>query len=255
VKNFGRFGFAIVTALTFGLELSGGSALAWDWAPTPAHAFRSATTSGFTVNANVTVGVDAKVLAVHATPTLPTVLPYNPSIPIVNIQPVVTAGTRPLVVGSSAPAVVTIYGVDNAGNTYDISSAAWMSTPQVVTWSGGTVIPNKPTDPNTILLLGYSTQPNSPGKMLGMSFTETAPTVQANPAYNIQVSAIVVMNNALPNGSMQSWSFNDLVSTVASGTTIPPPAPTYDILLEIPGNPPYTTKILNVPAASLTIAP
>jgi len=251
--KFGRFGLAIVTALAFGLEL-GGSALAWDFAPRRGYA-GTATTSGFTVNEDVTAGVSAKVLTVHATATLPTVLPYNSSIPIVNIEPVVTAGTRPLVVGSGTPCVVTIYGVDYAGNVYDISSAAWMSPPQVVTWTGGTVIPNVPTDPNTILVLGYTTQPNSPGKMVGMSFTETAPMVQANPATNIQVSAIVVMNNLLPNGSMQSWSFNDLVNTVAAGTVVPPPPPTYDILLEIPGNPPYTTKILNVPQVSLTAAP
>ncbi len=87
-----------------------------------------------------------------------------------------------------------------------------------------------------------------------MSFTEQAPANSPNTVSNIQVTAIVVMNNRLSNGSIQGWSFNDLVSTVAAGTVVTP-ATTYDILLEVPGSPPYTTKILSVPASSLTAAP
>jgi hypothetical protein len=50
------------------------------------------------------------------------------------------------------------------------------------------------------------------------------------------------------------WSFNDLVSTEPAGTVVTPSV-TYDVLLEIPANPPYTTKILNIPGASLSAAP
>jgi hypothetical protein len=78
---------------------------------------------------------------------------------------------------------------------------------------------------------------------------------EANPAYNIQVTAAVTMDNPLPNGAWESWTFNDLVATVPAGTVVPPPAPTYGVLLEIPGNPPYTMGLLNIPAASLTAAP
>src|ERR1700683_4208030 len=109
MTKIGRFGLTIVTTQAFS-----SSALAWDFGPRRENA-APATTSGFSVNEDVTVGVTAKVVTVHATPTLPTILPYNSSIPIVNIQPVVTVGTRPLVVNGS-PCVITIYGADAVGN-------------------------------------------------------------------------------------------------------------------------------------------
>jgi hypothetical protein len=124
-----RFGSAIATALAFGLEMSS-SAMAWDFKPQRLESAAPATTSGFAVNEDVTVGVSAKIVAVHATQTLPTVLPYNSAIPIVNIEPVVTGGTRTLLVNGPA-CVMTTYGVDAASNLYDISSAAWMSLPRV----------------------------------------------------------------------------------------------------------------------------
>ena len=251
MTKFGRLGLALVTALAFS-----SSAFAWDFGPRRENA-EPAATSGFSVNENITVGVSAKVVAVHATQTLPTVLPYNSSIPIVNIQPVVTVGTRPLVVNGS-PCAITIYGVDAAGNLYDISSAAWMSPPQVVQWGS---IPSGPPMPgnmtpaqqmafiqNNVLDLGYSSQPNSPGEIVGMSFSEQAPANSPNTVSNIQVTSVVVMDN----GS-GGWSFNDLVSTDPSGTVVTG-QPTYDVLLEIPGNPPTTTKILNMPAAILSAA-
>jgi hypothetical protein len=252
MTKIGRFGLALVTALAFS-----SSALAWDFGPRRENA-TPATASGFSVNEDITVGVDAKVVAVHATQTLPTVLPYNSSIPIVNIQPVVTVGTRPLVVGGS-PCAVTIYGADAAGNLYNISSAAWMSPPQVVQWGSITSGPPMPGNmtaaqqmafvQDSVLDLGYSSVANSSGEIVGMSFSEQAPTNSPNTVSNIQVTSVVVMNN----GS-GGWSFNDLVSTDPAGTIVTP-APTYDVLLEVPGNPPYTTKILNMPAASLTAAP
>jgi hypothetical protein len=79
-----------------------------------------------------------------------------------------------------------------------------------------------------------------------MSFSEQAPANSLNTVSNIQVTSVVVLNN----GS-GGWSFNELVSTDPSGTVVAP-APTYDVLLEVPGNPPYTTKMLNMLAASLT---
>ena len=249
----GRFGLTVVAALAFGLEM-GSSALAWDFTPRRDNA-EPATASGFTVNENVTVGVRAKIMAVHATQTLPTVLPYNSAIPIVNIQPVVTVGTRPLVVNGPA-CVITIYGVDAAGNLYDISSVAWMSPPQVVQWGSITSGPPMPGNmtaeqqmafvQNNVLDLGYSTVTNSPGEMVGMSFSEQAPANSPNTVSNIQVTSVVVMDN----GS-GGWSFNDLLSTDPTGTVVTT-QPTYDVLLEVPGNPPYTTKILNMPAASLS---
>ncbi len=108
-------------------------------APPPA-GFTPKQDVGFTPNQDVTVNFNGKIVAVHPVPVLPTILPYNSAIPIVNIQPVVTMGQRPLVIGGPSCAV-TIYGVDAAGNLYDISSAGWMSTPRVVSWTGGTVIP------------------------------------------------------------------------------------------------------------------
>lgn len=262
MKKFNRLGLALVTAVAFGLEL-GGSALAWDWSPRIERSV-PATTSGFTVNSDVTVGVAAKIVTVHATATLPTILPYNSTIPIVNIAPVVTAGTRPLVVNGN-PCVVTIYGLDTAGNVYDISSAAWMTPPKVVQWgtiTSGPAMPGNMTPTQqtafiqtNVLDLGYSTVANSPGQAVGMSFSEVAPANSPNSISNIQVTAIVVMNNPLPNGSLMSWTFNDLVGTVPAGTINPPADPTYDVLLEIPGNPPSTMRLLNMPAASLTAAP
>jgi hypothetical protein len=238
------------------------AAMAWDFAERRGEVAAPATASGFSVNENITVGVSAKVIAVHAAPTLPTILPYNSSVPIVNIQPVVTVGSRPLVINGS-PCVINIYGVDAVGNLYDISSAAWMSPPQIVQWgsiTSGPAMPGNMTPAEltaftqtNVLDLGYSTNPNSPGQVAGMSFSEQAPTNSPNTMSNIQVTSIVVMDNPLPNGSMQSWSFNDLVSTDPSGTVVTT-QPTYDVLLEIPGNPPYTTKMLNMPAASLSVA-
>jgi hypothetical protein len=250
VTKIGRFGLSMLTALAFS-----SSALAWDFGPRRENA-APATTSGFGVNQDVTLNMSAVVVAAHATPTMPTILPYNSSIPIVNIEPVVTTGTRPLVVGG-APCVITIYGADAAGNLYDISQAAWMTVPQVATWSGGPIPtnPKDPIDPSTVLQVSVPTNPNSPSQAVGLTFTEQAPAVQPDPAYNIQVTAVVVMNQLLSNGSAQTWTFSDLVSTVAAGTVVPPPAPTYDVTLEIPGDPPSTMRLLNVPAASLTAAP
>ncbi len=96
----GRFGLAIVTALAFGLEM-GGAALAQDSSSSDATA-APATTSGYSPNQNVTVNLNAVIVAAHATPTLPTILPYNAAIPIVNVEPVVTSGQRPLVVGGAS---------------------------------------------------------------------------------------------------------------------------------------------------------
>jgi hypothetical protein len=246
MKQIGRFMLATGALLALGLN-SGNYALAWDFAPGGDTA-----TLGFTQNQQVTLNFNGIIVTPHPVPVLPTVLAYNPNIPIVNIEPVVTSGQRPLVVGSSATCTVTIYGVDAAGDIYNISSAAWMSVPTVITWTGGTVIPNKPTNLNTILQIGVQTRPNSPGQAVGLSFTEQAPAVQANPATNIQVTATVIMDALLPNGSEQGWSFNDLVNTVAPGTVVPPAPPTYDVTVEIPGNPPSTMRLLNVPAASIT---
>ena len=166
-------------------------------------------------------------------------------------------GTRPLLVNGS-PCVITIYGVDAAGNLYDISSAAWMSPPQVVQWgtiTSGPAMPGNMTNAqmmafiqNNVLDLGYSTVANAPGEIVGTSFSEQAPPNSPNTVSNIQVTSVVVMDN----GS-GGWSFNDSVSTDPSGTVITT-QPTYDVLLEIPGNPPTTTKILNMPAASLSAA-
>ncbi len=159
------------------------SAMAWDFKAQRLESAPAAS-SGFSVNENITVGVSAKIVAVHATQTLPTVLPYNANIPIVNIQPVVTVGSRPLLVNGS-PCVITIYGVDAAGNLYDISSAAWMSPPQVVQWGSITSGPPMPGNmtpaeqmafiQDNVLDLGYSTQANAPGEIVGMSFSEQAP--------------------------------------------------------------------------------
>ena len=249
---------AVMPVLAFSLA-SGNFALAGDFTPQGETTSRAnsvgAATSGFSPNQNVTVNFSGLIISQNASGAKPTILPYSSAISIVNISPVVTAGQRPLVVGGSG-CTVTIYGVDAAGNLYDISSAAWMSVPGVVTWTGGTVIPNVPTNPNTILQIGVQTQAGQPGKAVGLSFSEQAPSVQANPATNIQVSAVVEMNKLLPNGAQQSWAFNDLVNTVAAGTVVPPPAPPYNVTVEIPANPPYTTRLLNVPAASITaVAP
>ena len=253
MTKLGRLGFAIVAALAFGLGL-GSSALAWDWDP---DAQIATTTSGFTPSQNVTISLNAKIVASHSASVQPTILPYNPAIPIVNVEPVVTSGQRPLVVGGP-PCTVTIYGADAAGNLYNISSVAWMSPPQVVQWGpiSGPPMPGNLTTAqqiafiqNNVLDLGYSSVVNSPGKIVGMSFTEQAPANSPDTVSNIQVTSVVVMNN----GS-RGWSFNDLVSTVAPGTVVTP-APTYDLTLVIPTNPPYTMLLLNVPAASLTAAP
>jgi hypothetical protein len=258
VTKFGRFGLVIVTALAFAIEISS-SALAWDWTPQSENSTAATTTTGFSQNQDVTINLNAVVVAVHATPTLPTVLAYNSAIPIVNVQPVVTSGLRPLVVGGPS-CTVTIYGADAAGNLYNISSVAWMSPPQVVQWGSITSGPPRPGNltpaqttafiQHNVLDLGYSTVANAPGEIVGMSFNEQAPANSPNTVSNIQVTSVVV----LKNGS-GGWSFNDLLSTVAAGTVVTP-APSYDVLLEIPGNLPYTTKILNVPAASITaVAP
>jgi hypothetical protein len=256
VIKVGRFGLAIVTALALGLEM-GSSALAQDSASSDATA-APATTTGFSLNQDVTINLNAVIVATHTTPALPAVLPYNSAIPIVNVQPVVTSGQRPLIIGG-APCTITIYGVDAAGNLYDISNAAWMSAPQVVQWGPFTSGPPMPANltpaqqiafiQNDILDLGYSSVANASGKIVGMSFTEQAPARSPDAVSNIQVTSVVVMNNGTGG-----WSFNDLVSTVPAGTVINTP-PTYDVLLEVPSDPPYTTKILNVPGASLTAAP
>ncbi len=266
--RIGRFVLAIVTFVAFGLN-STNYAHAWDFtlrgngssslrgsaSALPENAPEAASTPTFSPNQNVTVNFNGKIVAAHPVPVLPTVLPYNPLVPIVNVEPVVTSGQRPLVVGGPS-CTITIYGVDGAGNLYDISSAAWMATPRVVNWQGGTVIPNQPTNPNTILQIGVTTVPGSPGQAVGMSFTEQAPAVQANPAYNIDVSAVVIMDALLPNGSEQGWTFNDLLNTVATGTVVPPPPPTYDLTLEIAADPPYTMRLLGVPAANISaVAP
>ena len=272
MTKIGRFVLAIVTFMAFGLN-SANYALAWDFSlrgngntqlrenaplreniPLPENVPEAASTPTFSSNQDVTVSFNGKIVAAHPVPVLPIILPYNPLVPIVNVEPVVTSGVRPLVVGG-APCTITIYGVDGAGNLYDISSAAWMTTPQVVTWTGGTVIPNQPTNPNTILQIGVTTVPGSPGRAVGMSFTEQGPTVQANPATNIQVTAAVFMNALLPNGSEQGWTFNDLVNTVAAGTVVPPPPATYDLTLKIAADPPYTMRLLGVPAANISAAP
>ncbi len=265
MTKIGRFVLAIVTFMAFGLN-SVNYAHAWDFtlrgngssslrgnASTRGNppVSAAASTPTFTPNQDVTLTFSGKIVTVHAVPVLPTILPYNSAIPIVNIQPVVTSGQRPLVVGG-APCTITIYGVDAAGNLYDISSAAWMSTPQVAAWQGGTVIPNVPPNPNSALLIGVKTVPGAPQQAVGMSFTEQAPAVQPNPAYNIDVTAIVVMDNLLPNGSEQLWTFNDLLNTVAAGTVVPPPAATYDLTLDVAGDPPYTMRLLNVPAANIS---
>ena len=251
----GRFGLAMVATVGFGLVV-GNSAFAEDFSSDGAAAAPAAVTE-FSVNQAVNVNVNAVVLGVHTNSAQPTVLSYNPNIPIVNIQPIVTSGQRPLVVGG-APCTVTIYGVDAAGNLYNISSAAWMSPPQVVQWGPITSGPPMPGNlsnsqltafiHSSVLDLGYSTVVNSPGKIVGMSFTEQAPANSVDTVSNIQVTSVVVMDN----GS-GGWSFNDSVSTVAAGTVVTP-ASSYDILLEVPGNPPYTTKILNVPATSIAPA-
>ena len=67
----GRFGLAIATALAFGLQMSH-SAMAWDFAERRGEVAAPSTASGFAVNQNVTVGVPAKIVTVHATQTLPT---------------------------------------------------------------------------------------------------------------------------------------------------------------------------------------
>jgi hypothetical protein len=259
--KLGRFGLAIVTTMAFSLEMSS-AALAWDFAPDAAES--AATTTGFIPNQNVNINFSGKIVTVHTTPAVPTILPYNPAIPIVNVEPVVTSGQRPLVVGG-APCTVTIYGADAAGNLYNISSAAWMSPPQIIQWSAFTSGPAMPGNLTpaqlatfiqaNVLDLGYSTVPSSPGRTAGMSFSEQAPANSPDTVSNIQVTAIVAMDNPLSGGSIQSWSFNDLVSTVAAGTIVPPPAPTYDITVQVPAIPPYTMRLLNVPAASLTAAP
>lgn len=82
-----------------------------------------------------------------------------------------------------------------------------------------------------------------------MSFSEQAPVNSPNTVSNVQVTSVVVMNN----GSW-GWSFNDRLSA-DSAKTVVTTQPTYDVLLEVPANPPYTTKILNMPAMSLTVAP
>jgi hypothetical protein len=269
MMKVGRFLLAAGALLAFGLS-AGSNAMAWDFTLRGQNGSSGAGSSdgalargaalsgqtvqsGFVQNQAVNLNFNGVIVAAHSTQTLPTINAYNPNVPIVNIEPVVTSGTRPLVVGGTS-CTVTIYGVDAAGNLYDISSVAWMSLPSVVTWTGGTVIPNQPTNPNTILQIGVQTQPNNPGKAIGMSFTEQAPAVQANPATNIQVTATVIMDALLPNGAQQGWSFNDSVNTVAAGTIVPPAPPTYDLTLEIPGNPPYTMRLLNVPAASISAA-
>jgi hypothetical protein len=248
IMQIGRLVLATVTLLAFSLKSEN-----YAFAQQAALSVNNPG-SGFTQNQQVTVNFNGVIVAAHTTPAVRTVLAYNPSIPIVNIVPVVTSGTRPLLIGGPS-CTVTIYGVDASGNLYNISTAAWMSVPTVVTWTGGTVIPNQPTNLNTILQIGVQTQPSDPGKAVGMSFTEQAPAVQANPATNIQVTATVIMNALLSNNAQQGWSFNDLVNTVAAGTVIPPPPPTYDLTLEIPGNPPYTARLLSVPAASISAAP
>jgi hypothetical protein len=82
-----------------------------------------------------------------------------------------------------------------------------------------------------------------------MSFSEQAPVNSPNTVSNVQVTSVVVMNN----GSW-GWSFNDRLSA-DSAETVVTTQPTYDVLLEVPANPPNTTKILNMPAMSLTVAP
>jgi hypothetical protein len=255
VIKVGRSGLAILTVLAFGLEM-GSSALAGGSSSGGESA--ASATSGFSQDQDVTVNLNAVVVAVHATPSQPTVLPYNSAIPIVNVEPIVTAGKRPLVIGGP-PCTVTIYGVDASGNLYNISSVAWMSPPQVVQWGPFTSGPPMPANltpaqqiafiQNDVLDLGYSTVANASGEIVGMSFSEQAPSSSTDAVSNIQVTSVVVMKNGAGG-----WSFNDLVSTEPAGTVVTPSV-TYDVLLEIPANPPYTTKILNIPGASLSAAP
>jgi hypothetical protein len=100
---------------------------------------------------------------------------------------------------------------------------------------------------NNVLDLGFSVQSGSSNKMVGMSFTEQAPVNSPNSVANIQVTAVVVMND----GS-GGWSFNDLLSTLPPGTIPPAPAEEYDGTVIIPSDPPYTLYIKGIPEANLS---
>ena len=122
MTKMGRFVLAIVTFMAFGLN-SANYALAWDFSlhgngntqlrentPLPENVPEAASTPTFSPNQDVTVNFNGVIVAAHPVPVLPTILPYNSAIPIVNVEPVVTSGVRPLAIGGPS-CTITIYGL------------------------------------------------------------------------------------------------------------------------------------------------